>query len=472
MKKWISGIILILIVIPLFSQVKEGYNISLNISGLRDSTLYLAYHFGNKQYIKDTIRLDDKGHGVFHGKDELPQGIYMVVLPGRKYFEILMDKDQQYSLSCNYSDYFNTLKFSGSDENTRFVEYQKKWVSMQNKASSINKRLQSNKQNSDSVKILTESQKDQEKKMKAYLQSVLSENHNNLLAVLVKSMIPLEVPDFKVPSYVHNPDSVLWVLKYNYNKDHFFDNLDLTDERMLRTPILQARLDAFFNNVVIQAPDSINKEIDKIIKKCEGNYKVFQFIAVYLFNHFRESEIMGHDAVLVKIADDLYLSGKADWVSKQFLDDLRRQVELLRHNLIGMKAENLVMDSYKGIFVSLYDVEKEFTILYFWEPNCGHCQEATPKLKKYYDQVKNDGVEVFAVCTTSDKAAWAKYIEDNGLTWINGWDPDRATHFDYFYDVQSTPMVFILDRNKKIIAKKLSVEDIPGFIENYRKYFK
>jgi thiol-disulfide isomerase/thioredoxin len=181
---------------------------------------------------------------------------------------------------------------------------------------------------------------------------------------------------------------------------------------------------------------------------------------------------MGHDAVMVKIADDIYLSGKADWVTKEFKDDLRKQVELLRHNLIGMKAENLIMDSYKGIFVALHDIEKEFIILYFWEPDCGHCKEATPKLKTYYDKSKNDGIEVFAVCTTKDKPAWTRYIEENGLKWINGWDPERASHFDFYYNVQSTPMIYILDRNKKIIAKKLAIEDVPSFIENYRKYFR
>lgn len=193
---------------------------------------------------------------------------------------------------------------------------------------------------------------------------------------------------------------------------------------------------------------------------------------MYLFNHYRESEIMGHDAVVVKIADDVYLSGKADWVTQDFKDKLKKDVELLRFNLIGMKAQDLVMDSYRGIFVSLYDIEKDFTILYFWEPNCGHCKEATPKLKEYYDKVKDYTVEVFAVCTVSDRAEWAKYIEQNELTWINGWDPDRATHYDYYYNVQSTPIVYILDRNKKIIAKKLAVEDIAGFIDNYRKFFK
>jgi thiol-disulfide isomerase/thioredoxin len=223
--------------------------------------------------------------------------------------------------------------------------------------------------------------------------------------------------------------------------------------------------------VVIQSPDSLNKEIDRIIRKCENNYKIFQFVSVYLFNHFRESEIMGHDAVMVKIADDIYLSGKADWVSKEFREDLKKQVDLIRPNLIGKKAEDLVMNSYKGIFVSLYDVEKEFTILYFWEPDCGHCKESTPKLKAYYDKQHDYTFEVFAVCTTAEKEKWSKYIEENKLTWINGWDPARSTHFDYFYNVQSTPMVYILDKNKKIIAKKIAVEEIGNFIDNYRKYF-
>lgn len=267
-------------------------------------------------------------------------------------------------------------------------------------------------------------------------------------------------------------DSLKWIIQYNYNKDHFFDNIDLNDERLIRTPILQSKLKTFFTDVVIQSPDSVNREIDRLIAKCEDNYSMFQFVSVFLFNHFRQSEIMGHDAVLVKLADDIYLSGKADWITSEFRDDLKKQVDLLRHNLIGMTAQNLIMDSYTGIFVSLFDIEKDFVILYFWEPDCGHCKEATPKLKQYYDEMKERGVEVFSVCTTSDRQEWEKYIVENRLTWINGWDPQRATNYGYYYNVQSTPMIYILDRDKKIIAKKLSVDDIPAFIDNYRKYFR
>jgi thiol-disulfide isomerase/thioredoxin len=453
-----------------FSQLKNGYEIDITIHGLQDSTVFLAYHYGDKQYIKDTVKLSKAGRAIVSGRDVLPQGIYMIVLPGKKYFEILISKDQSFSVECSYTDYFNTLKFNGSDENTAFLTYQKKWMSLQQQAAGLAKRLQNNKQNSDSLKILSLKQKTQEEDMKLYLKSVINSNNGNLLAILVKALLPIDVPEFTIPAMVQNRDSLKWIRNYNYNKDHFFDNIDLTDERLLRTPILQARLNTFFTNVVIQSPDSINKEIDKIFLKCKKNSKVFQFVAVYLFNHFRQSEIMGHDAVLVKLADDIYLSGKADWVSKEFKDDLRKQVDLIRPNLIGKKAENLVMDSYKGIFVSLYDIEKDFVILYFWEPDCGFCKETTPKLKAYYEKAKNDNIEVFAVCTTSDKTKWTKYIEENKITWINGWDPGRSSRFDYYYNIQSTPMIYILDKNKKIIAKKLAVDDIGSFIDSYRKF--
>lgn len=470
--KNIIFVLLLSFPVILSSQTDKGYKINISIHGLRDSSTYLAYHFGDKQYITDTVKLDKSGNGTFSGKTILPHGIYMIVLPGRKYFEMLITDDQDFSLECKYSDYANTLKFSGSEENTAFVDYQKKWLSMQQKASSVSRRIQNNKGNQDSLKILITIQKAEEDNMKAYLRSVIAANNGNLLATLVKALLPIDIPEFKVPMGIKNPDSVRWVMNYIYNKDHFFDNIDLKDESLLRTPILYARLDAFFTNVVIQSADSINREIDKIIKKVQGDYKIFQFVLVYLFNHFRESEIMGHDAVIVKLADDIYLTPKADWVTKDFREDLRKQVELLRPNLIGLKARNLVMDSYKGIFVSLDDVEKDFTILYFWEPDCGHCKEATPKLKAYYDKPRDYTMEVFAVCTTAEKAKWTKYIEDNKLTWINGWDPDRSSHFDYYYNVQSTPLVYILDKNKKIIAKKISVEEIGPFIENYRKYFR
>ena len=111
MRRGILAIAITLITITSMGQVKTGYNIGISVPDIRDSSVYLAYHFGNKQYIKDTITLDNKGSVVFSGKELLPQGIYLVVLPGKKYFEVLISENQKFSLSCNYKDYFNSLKF-------------------------------------------------------------------------------------------------------------------------------------------------------------------------------------------------------------------------------------------------------------------------------------------------------------------------------------------------------------------------
>ncbi|MGD0343314.1 MAG: DUF4369 domain-containing protein, partial [Bacteroidales bacterium] len=261
MRRGILTIALILIAVASIGQVKNGYNISISVPDIRDSSVYLAYHFGNKQYIKDTITLDNKGAGTFSGKESLPQGIYLVVLPGKKYFEVLISDNQKFSILCHYQDYFNTLKFSDSPENTKFVDYEKKWGQMQAKASNLSKRIKDNKGNSDSLRILKEDQNIQNLAMKSYLKSVVEDNGNNILAVLVKSMIPIEVPEFTLPEGTHNADSIKWVMSYNFNKDHYFDNIDFTDERLLRTPILQARLDEFFTNVLIQSADSIKRQI-------------------------------------------------------------------------------------------------------------------------------------------------------------------------------------------------------------------
>ncbi len=472
MNKSILPFIFIVLTLPLKSQQNPGYELTLSISGLRDSSVYLAYHFGEKQYLKDTVKLDHNGRGVFAGKETLPQGIYMIVLPGRKYFEILMPEHQYFSISCSYPDYFKAITFKSSPENSAFIEYQRKWMGMQEYAAKLAARLRSNKQNADSMKVLTPLSRANDASMKNYLNDVAQANKGSLLGMVVKAMIPVDVPEFNIPSTVLNPDSVRWVSAYTYNKDHFFDNIDFNDERILRTPILYNKLNVYFSDVLIQHPDTINREIDRIVEKCSGNKKVFQFVAVFLFNHFRESEIMGHDAVVVKLADDIYLSGKADWTTKEWRDNLRTEVDRVRPNLIGVKGHDLVMNTFNNVMVSLYDIKKDFVVLYFWEPNCGHCQEATPKLKAWYDKARNESVEVFAICTQNDRAKWEKYIQDNKLDWINGWDPQRTTNYDYYYNVTSTPGIYILDKNKKIIAKKLSVENIGPFIENYRKYQK
>ena len=451
------------------TQVSDGYNIEFTIEGNENSFVSLAYHLGDKQYIKDTCKTDAAGSGRFTGTMPLDQGLYMIVMPDSRYFEIILSNDQKFSVGCTRNDLLNSLNFSGSEENIAFLEYQKRWVDLQNRASDIRTRINQNSSGNDSLKLLTELQSVHEKKMIGYLEKVMEDNKGTLLSALVGAMLPIQLPQFEIPFDEPNPDSLKWIMNYHYNKEHFFDYVDLTDNRLIRTPLLHTKLYTFFNNVILQIPDSVNHEIDRIVGMCQPDKEVFRFVVVFLFNHFRASQIMGHDAIMVKLADDYYLSGRADWVDEEFKASLKKDVDLLRFNLIGNKGVDLTMETYEGVHKSLYDIRKTFTILYFWEPDCGHCMESTPLLKELYIKHGDEDIEVFAVCTQNKRDAWEKYIKENELEWINGWDPYRDSHFDFYYNVTSTPMIYILDRNKTIIAKKLPVESIEQFLDNYRK---
>ena len=59
------------------------------------------------------------------------------------------------------------------------------------------------------------------------------------------------------------------------------------------------------------------------------------------------------------------------------------------------------------------------------------------------------------------------YIEKNKLQdWTNAWDPDRESYYWTFYDTSTTPGVYLLDKDKKIIAKKIDAESLDRIL-NY-----
>ncbi len=452
------------------SQNSSGYNISFTITGMEDSKVSLAFHLGDKQYIKDTVDTDKSGSGLFAGDESLEQGLYMIVMPDNRYFEIILSHDQHFNIVCNRDDFINTLQFNGSEENRYFIEYQRKWMELQSNAAELRKEFETSESSPATKRKLTKKLNDHEDVMINFLKTSAESYRGTILSQMIKALIPVKAPEFEISDGATNPDSVKWVKTYLYNKDHFFDYFDLSDPRLIRTPIFHSKLNAFFSSVIIQHPDSIYNEIIKVADLSSPNHETFRYVIGFLFNHFRESQYMGHDEILVRLADDYYLSGVADWASEEFLTGLRTEVKRLRTNLIGVKATDLVMETYTGEWKSLYDINSEFTILYFWEPNCGHCKTTTPVLRDIYNQYKDKGIQVFAVCTQTNKDEWEEYIAGNSLEWINGWDPTRSTHFDFYYNVNSTPMIYILNSNKIIIAKKIGVENVVGFIDNYRKY--
>ena len=290
-------------------------------------------------------------------------------------------------------------------------------------------------------------------------------NHNkSLLAAVLRINKDIDIPDFPRDADGNVLDSAF---QYKFYKKHFFDNVDFQDARLLRTEFFQKKIDRYFEKMILQAPDTIIKESKMLLDKAEGCDEVFRFLLQTIFNKYNNSDIMGMDKVLVFFGDNYYLNGRATWADSTWLEKLRERVEELRYNQVGNQAVELKLYTYDDQPVTISGVNAEYTVLFFFEPSCGHCKKATPKMKALADKFWERGVEVMGIYTQTDKEEWGKFIESQGLeNWINAWDPYNQSGFRLFYDIRSTPSIYLLDRGKKIIAKRIDVETLEKVLED------
>lgn len=120
-KKIYGFVAAIFILCSYSSKAADTYEINFQIKGLKNSKCMLGNYFGDKQYIQDSCIVDETGKGVFKKNKLLPGGIYLFVLPNKKYFELLLDKDQQFSFETDTLDFIEGTKFKGSDDNIYFI---------------------------------------------------------------------------------------------------------------------------------------------------------------------------------------------------------------------------------------------------------------------------------------------------------------------------------------------------------------
>ena len=107
-----------------FVSLADGYEIRVKINGIKDTNIILGHHFAGAMYPDDTVKVDKNGIGIFKGKKTLPQGMYIIFLPSKNYFDIIIGENQKYSVENDTSNLFKKIKFSGSKENQIFFEYQ------------------------------------------------------------------------------------------------------------------------------------------------------------------------------------------------------------------------------------------------------------------------------------------------------------------------------------------------------------
>jgi thiol-disulfide isomerase/thioredoxin len=461
----------------------QQYEIRVTIAGVRDSDIYLGYNYEDKHYVVDTATMDSKGRAVFRKNKRLEKGVYFVVAPGKEYFELLMTDNQKFSVSTKRANLFDNLEFKDSPENQQFYEYQKFLRKEQQRIGAIKERQKKNEEGKkDSVEIYRKQLNQVESGIESYIKNLAVQNKDNFLGTLLSALQQVEVPEFDIPESVANKDSVRQLRGYEYRRDHYFDHFNFADNGLIRTPFFKSNLDFFFQKVIVPAPDTIIKYADRLIELSRANDEMFHYITEYFFQYYQKSDYMGHDAVVVHLADKYYLSGLAPWASDKYKSEIKERVNRMRHSLIGNTAPELLLPTHENTYASLLKTPAEFTVLCFWEPNCGHCKKELPLLWNLYQKFRDKGLVVFTVYTQYKRPDWDAYIAEHPYDWIYAWDGIEGTNnsgkpvtysigsdFRTLYDIRSTPTVFLMDKNKKIIAKRMSIEILEKILNEEMK---
>jgi thiol-disulfide isomerase/thioredoxin len=399
----------------------------------------------------------------------------------------MLGENQHFTVENDTSDLFKNIKFSGSDENKIFYEYQKMLSKKRNEI----KKLQEEKKNAktDTEKVLFEKKiKDIDKEVKEYIKKIISSNPNLFTAKFIKATLDIEIPDAPKDANGKIIDSLF---QYKYYRAHYFDNFDISDPRLLRTPLYESKIKTYIDKVIPQIPDSIYPEIDMLIAKSRTSPELLRYMLVTLFNHYGQSQIMGFDAVALYLADKYYIK-EATWSDSSYIKKLKDQVAKQLPLIIGKIAPDIQLvyvpsehfitaadsskefkrNPYVGDFFNLSQVKANYIILYFWEADCGHCKKATPIMYNVAQKLKNKGVQVISINLLfgeDGKEKWVNYVNENKLyDWINAWNP-YDYKFKELYDVTTTPTIYILDKDRKIIAKHISPEQCEEIISHYNE---
>jgi peroxiredoxin len=305
------------------------------------------------------------------------------------------------------------------------------------------------------------------KELITYKLDVVNKHPGSFTAFMINAMREPEVPE--VPTLPNGRKDSAYA--YFYYKAHYWDGTDFTDDRLLRTPVFYNKLKKYYDNILVQNPDTIIRESDALIEKARPNLEMFKYVIWFTTSHYENPEIMGFDRIFVHVVDKYYITGQTTWINKTVNENIIKKANKIRPILIGQKAPNMMMLDTNNQVVSMNSIKARFLIILFWDPDCGHCEKDIPKIKELYDQDKEKfGLEILAVCSDTSLVKWKNAIRKKAMTWINV-DGPRTLTGDYHeqYDIIATPVIYILDEQKTIIAKHLPAEKLQGFLENYIK---
>lgn len=452
---------------PKNKEPYKGYRFTLFIYGCQDSIMYLGNYYAGGTYAFDTARISPKGMFVFENKERvLKPGLYFFTNPAGNYVEFAVYNNEKLNIHFDTEEpgWQNNMHIKGSKENELLFKFHQS-----NRA--IYKAIDSVQASGADSATFAEFRKKQILRMDSIKIAFINENPNSMLALLMNA-----TREPSVPAEDEKGNKLSTRERWEYYMDHYFDYTRLDDDAMIRTPelVFHKRLTDYLDVCLKNAPaETIIEYVDKLIDKARPSKENFRYLVHTIAEKYLQSNVMSYDAIYVHMVKKYIATGECDWMSPTTVDNNVKRAETWERLLLGKPAPPLIMRDDKGQVQSLYNLNHKYTLLIFWSPTCGHCKTAIPELYKRYAKYRDKcDIAAYAVLSEPDEPTrpkWHEFIKTHHLDWINIDGGEANIDWHEVYDVETTPQIYLLDKDKKILAKKLSADTFEEVLKAIEK---
>ncbi|HRS54001.1 MAG TPA: redoxin domain-containing protein, partial [Bacteroidales bacterium] len=440
-------------------------SISLLINNF-NTKLSVLYSIKGSKYIPIDTAILKKNTIIYSFNKPLPKGVYKISLNDTLFVDIIADTTN-IEMATDSPNIIENMKILKSKENEIYYDYLKYYKVTYDSALRY-------KSDADMIKAINggkDNYQSNELRQKYYnlIKSIrsyslnLAKNNPDLFAS--KVILGSIMPDYD--EYMESPNAVPYNNLRDFYKEHFFDNIDLADNNLLRTNIIYNAVNDYITNFADPPSDqSYIESIDFILKKASVNPEVFQYLLELFITTFGSSP---WEKVYIYLIDNYILNG-ACGIDISTRSNYINRAEAMKKLEYGNPAPEVQLADTLGKIIPLYNVKAKYILLFFWNTACEHCEKAIPELIKIYNKYKDKEFEIYAIAITNSLDIWKHKIIENKMTWINVSDlKGNNSPLMLQFNIWSTPHFFILDKNKKILERPLNVESINNFLENTYK---
>jgi peroxiredoxin len=443
----------------------SAQKLTFKITGYTEGYAKLVGNYADANYLADSAKINADGSIVFAKEGGYSAGLFYMMLPDESYIQMLVPDKNDIHVTATKGDFVGSAQAMQSLDNQLFFEGQRKQANIEKRFNAAGAEMKKYPRGSADFNKWQQEQNAILAERDAIVESLKQQYPN---AFYTKFKLAGQNSKLR-PAYRPEGGLDTNMTMYNYRQDYWND-FDFSDGRLVRTPVFQNKLKKYIQELTPQLADSVIKSADFLIGKCAANDDLYKVAVNWIGYNYKPTigKIMDCEAVYSHLVLKYFKegSGKLLNIPEEDIQSARKTASGMPASLIGKIGQDVLAVDKNNVTRSIYGLKANFIAIYIYNPDCEHCQEETPRLRKVYDQYKSRGLEVFSIASNAkDKKEWQDFAQKYGINWVDVWDQSLSSRYHEKYYIDITPELYLLDRNHKIIAKNLKPLQLPEVLE-------